>query len=149
MVLYCLIKERQPDIERVQALADMSRSALCCHSDETRAPVANPPNCEQLDGTPYHSPNLHPDPCSIVGMWQGTDKRDTQTAVTNIHFASATPHAKCTIANFVIMKEYVIYCELYISQNRNEVIQLDDSRVPEDVDCNDGMNLQQRWFVIR
>jgi len=95
VVLHCLIKERQPDIERVQALADISRSALCCHSDETRAPVANPPNCAQLDGNPYHSPNLHPVPCSSVGMWQGTDKRDTQTAVTNIHFASATPDAKC------------------------------------------------------
>jgi len=35
----------EPVIERVQAaLADISRSALCCHGDETRAPIANPPN---------------------------------------------------------------------------------------------------------
>jgi len=40
-------------IERVQALADISRSALCCHSNETRAPNANPPNSAQLEGTPY------------------------------------------------------------------------------------------------
>ena len=34
---------------------------------------------------------------SSVGMWRGmTDRQtDTQTAVTNIHFASATPRVKC------------------------------------------------------
>ena len=30
--------------------------ALCCHSNKTCAPIANPPNCAQLQGTPYHSP---------------------------------------------------------------------------------------------
>jgi len=25
-------------------------------------------------GHPYHSPNLHPGPCSSVGMWRGTDR---------------------------------------------------------------------------
>jgi len=39
-------------IKRVQALADISRSALCCHSNETCAHIANPPNSEQLEGTP-------------------------------------------------------------------------------------------------
>ena len=43
-------------IERVQALADISRSALCCHSNETRAPIANPPNSAQLEGTPTIPP---------------------------------------------------------------------------------------------
>jgi len=29
-------------------------------------------------------------------MWEcGDGQRDTQTHVTNVHFASATPHAKC------------------------------------------------------
>jgi len=42
----------KPGIERVQALADISRSALCCHSDETRAPIANPPNSAQLEESP-------------------------------------------------------------------------------------------------
>ena len=45
----------KPGIERVQALADISRSVLCCHNNETRAPIANPPNSPQLAGTPYHS----------------------------------------------------------------------------------------------
>jgi len=40
----------------VVPLADISRSALCCHSNETRAPIANPHNSTQLQGTPYHSP---------------------------------------------------------------------------------------------
>ena len=47
----------QPDTERVQALADISRRVQrCCHSNETRAPIANPPDSAQLEGTPYHSP---------------------------------------------------------------------------------------------
>jgi len=28
---------------------------VCCHSNETRALIANPPNSAQLEGTPYHS----------------------------------------------------------------------------------------------
>ena len=47
-------------------------------------------------GTPYYSPKLHLGPCSSVWMRRGTDSHtDTQTAVANIHFASAIPHAKC------------------------------------------------------
>jgi len=72
---------------------------LCCHSNETRAPIVNPPNSAQLGGTRYHSLKLHPGPCSSVEMWRGTHRQtntDTQTSVTNIHFASATPHEKCS-----------------------------------------------------
>jgi len=93
------VGQRQPGIERVQGLADISRSALCCRSNETRAPIVNPPNSAQLEGTRYHSPKLHPGPCSSVGMRRGADTQtdthsDTQTAVTTIHFASFTTHAK-------------------------------------------------------
>jgi len=45
-------------LEQVQALADISCSALCCHSNETRAPIANPPNNAQLQGAPYYSPQV-------------------------------------------------------------------------------------------
>jgi len=38
--------------------------ALCCHSNATHAPIANPPNSAQLRGIPYHSPKLHLGPCS-------------------------------------------------------------------------------------
>jgi len=64
----------KPGIERVQALADISRSALCCPSDETRAPTGNPPNNAQLKGTPYHSSMLHRGLCSSAGMRRGTDR---------------------------------------------------------------------------
>ena len=60
--------------ERVQALADILRSALCCHSNETRSAIANPPNSAQLEGIPYHSPRLHPGPGSSVGMRRGADR---------------------------------------------------------------------------
>jgi len=39
------------EIERVLVLAEISRSALCCHSNETRAPIAIPPNSAQPEGT--------------------------------------------------------------------------------------------------
>ena len=42
----------KPGTERVQTLADISRSALRCHNNETLAPIANPPNRAQLEGTP-------------------------------------------------------------------------------------------------
>jgi len=50
--------------------------ALCCHSNATRAPIANPPNSAQLGGSLYHAPKLHPGPCSSVGVRPRTD---TQT----------------------------------------------------------------------
>jgi len=68
------VYEIKPGIQRVQAFADISRSALCCHSNETCAPTANLPNSGQLEGTLYHSPRLHPGPCSRAGMRRGTDR---------------------------------------------------------------------------
>ena len=75
----------------------VTRFALCCHSNATRAPIANPPNSAQPGGNPYHSPKLHPGPCSSVDTH--TDRQtDTQMRVTTIHFASSTTHAKCNQA---------------------------------------------------
>jgi len=65
----------QSGIERVQALADISHSALCCHSNKACTPIANPPNSAQPEGTCYHCPNLHPGPCSSVRMRRGTDRQ--------------------------------------------------------------------------
>jgi len=48
---------------------------LCTYSNETPAPIANPPNSAQLEGTPYHSSKLYPDPCSSVGMRRGTARQ--------------------------------------------------------------------------
>jgi len=71
---------------------------LCCHSNATRTPIANPPNNAQLGGSPYHSPT--PGPCNSVGMRPRTDRQtlrhtDTQVRVTTIHFSWSTTHAKC------------------------------------------------------
>jgi len=49
--------QNKPGIEQVQALADISRSALCSHSSENRAPIANTPNSAQLEGTPTIPPS--------------------------------------------------------------------------------------------
>ena len=81
----------KPGIQRVQALADISRSALCCHSNETHALQIRtmvhqtaPPTIPQVTSG------------SVQVVWEcGNEQTDRQTAVTNIHFASATPHAKC------------------------------------------------------
>jgi len=70
----------------------VTRFMLCCHSNATHAPIANPPNSAQLGDSPYHSSMLHPGPCNNVGIRPQTD---TQTRVTTIHFASSTTHAKC------------------------------------------------------
>jgi len=81
-----------PGTERLQALIDIPRSALCCHSNETRAPIANPPYSAQLDGTPYHSPSyiqVH------AVVWEcGEGQTDTQRGVSSIHFALAIIYAK-------------------------------------------------------
>jgi len=75
---------------------------LCCHSNATGAPIANPPNSAQLGGSLYHAPKLHPGPYSSAGIRPWTDRQththtqtDTQTHVTTIRFASSTTYAKC------------------------------------------------------
>jgi len=120
---------KQACSERVQSNRWHLAFALCRHSNETRAPTANPPNSAQLWGTPYHSPKLHSHttgPCRSVGMWWGTEDRQTdrQTHVTTIHFALSTTHAKCknrvfhqTI--FWILLHYlhsVLICILYTNE---------------------------------
>jgi len=42
----------------VQALPDISLSALCCCSNETCAPIASLPNNAQLEGTPTVHPQV-------------------------------------------------------------------------------------------
>jgi len=69
-------------------------------SDSAPLPVANPPNCAQLGGIPYHSPKLHPGQCNSAGMRPRTDTQtDIQTRVITIHFASSTTHTKCNKCN--------------------------------------------------
>ena len=67
---------RHPAIRRVHAasLTFLIRR-VSCHSNETGAPTANPPNSAQLGSTLYHYPRLHPGPWSSVRMWWGTDRQ--------------------------------------------------------------------------
>jgi len=75
----------------------VTRFALCCHSNATRASTANPPNSAQLGSSLYHAPKLHPGPSSSVGVRPRTDRQTdthTQTRVTTIYFASSTTARK-------------------------------------------------------
>ena len=66
-------KLEKQGIERVQTLADISRSLYAViatkpvHRLQIRPIVHN-------WGHPYHSPKLHLGPCSSVGMRRGTDR---------------------------------------------------------------------------
>jgi len=49
----------QPAVHTMSSYRGMDASlqlgfALCCHSNATRAPIANPPNSAQLEGSLYH-----------------------------------------------------------------------------------------------
>jgi len=73
----------KPRIHGVQALADISHWALCCHSNETRALIANRPNSAQLKGTRYHFTSYIR--VRAVVRECGEGQTDTQMPVTNIH----------------------------------------------------------------
>jgi len=88
--------QRRPGIEQVQGLADISRLHYVVTAMK---PVHRLSNSAQPGSTPYHSPNLHPGPCSSVSMRPRTNRHtDIQMRVTNIHFVSSTTHAKCNKA---------------------------------------------------
>jgi len=71
--------------------------ALCCHSNATRAPIANPPNSAQLGAASTMPPSYIQVRAAVwaYGRRQTDTHTDTQTRVTTIHFASSTTHAKC------------------------------------------------------
>ena len=97
--------------------------ALCCHSNATRAPIANPRNSAQLGGIPYHSPKFYQGPCNSVGMRPRTDRQThTQTRVTTIHFASSTTHAKCN--NYTSLKLAQQTCEKLRQCSESSITQL-------------------------
>ena len=52
----------QPAVHTMSSYCGMDASlqlgfTLCCHSNATRAPIANPSNSAQLGGSLYHSPS--------------------------------------------------------------------------------------------
>jgi len=69
------------------------------YCNETHVPIANPASSAQLGGTRYHY-RSYIRVRTVLRKCEDeqTDthtETDTQTCVTNIHFASASPHAKC------------------------------------------------------
>ena len=52
---------------------DAPKIGVLGDSNETHAPIANPQNSTQLGSSPYHSPKLHPGPCSSVDVRPRTD----------------------------------------------------------------------------
>jgi len=73
--------------------------ALCCHSNETRVPIANPPNRAQLGDTHTIYPS-YPGPCSRLdcsaGMRRGAYRqRHRRACPVYISRRLATTHAKC------------------------------------------------------
>jgi len=87
-------------IERVQACTRWHFAfALCCHSNATRALIANLPNSARL-GASLSTPPSYIWVRAVV--WAANKSQtDSQTRVTTIHFASSTTHAKC---NSIIMR---------------------------------------------
>ena len=52
--------------------------ALCCHSNETRAPIANPPNSAQL-GEPLSFPSYSEVRAAVWACGDGQTDTQTQT----------------------------------------------------------------------
>ena len=57
----------------------ISRFALCCHSNATRAPIANPPNNAQLGGSLYHAPSYIRVRAVVWAYGRGQPDRQTDT----------------------------------------------------------------------
>ena len=85
-----------PDNHHISDDVYLREGGLCCHSNATRAPIANLPNSAQLGGIPCHSPSYIRVPAIVWACGRGQTDRQTQTRVTTIHFASSTTYAKCS-----------------------------------------------------
>jgi len=92
-----LTQQKQPGIEQVQKLADISHSRYIVIAMKPMHQLQIRPTVHHEGATPYYSPTLHRGTRSSVGMRRGTDRQThthTRTRMTNIHFASCTTHTK-------------------------------------------------------
>jgi len=124
---------RTRHIERVQALVNLSHSALSCHSNETvnllqirpivhnqknplpspqlQAPLTIPPSYIRVRAVVWECDEGQTD----IGLQtdtqthRHTDSRDQS----NIHFASATPHAKRNKGDVTDQQKYIHTCGLW------------------------------------
>ena len=72
---------------------------MLSYSNETRAPIANPPNSAQIEGTPYYCPKLHPGPCNSVGMRRGTGRQTQRRPCLKLSILSTKYTTQHHIAN--------------------------------------------------
>jgi len=70
-----------------------------CHSNETRTPIANPPNSAQLEGNPYHSSKLH------LGL-SGNAVQDRQTDTYRWPWPIYISPRLCLMRNVIISLNY-------------------------------------------
>jgi len=94
-------KNAKPGIERVQALADISRLRYVVIATKPAHRLQIWQYCTTR-GHPYHSPTYIRVRAVVRECGEGqTDRQtDTQMLVTNVHFASFTTHAKCKHKTF-------------------------------------------------
>jgi len=72
----------------IQALAYISRSAQCCHSNTTRAPIVSSPNNAQLEGTPYCSPGYIRVNTVVWEFGEGQTHRQTHSRAWPIYIST-------------------------------------------------------------
>jgi len=83
------------------------------HSNETRAPIANPPDSTELGAPPTVLPSYIWVRAVVWACGEGQTHR--QTRVTNIHFASSTTH---TNVISIPTTEVIIYAMVLSSLSR-------------------------------
>ena len=105
--------------------------ALCCHSNATRAPIANLPNSAQLGAASTTPPSYIRVRAVVWAYGRGqTDTQthtqtDTQTRMTTIHFASSTTHAKCNnhlmamLATTISLKRNIFFYKICTNSSTN------------------------------
>jgi len=64
----------KPDIDAEYNHSLRFRVPRCCHSNDTRAPIANPPNSARLEGTPILFLQVTSGSVKQWGMRRGTDR---------------------------------------------------------------------------
>ena len=91
-------RPRQPAVRTMSSYRGKDASlelgfALCCHSNATRAPIANPPNSAQLGGSLYHAPKLRPVRAVVWAYGRGQTDRQTHTQThTHTHTQTTRDH---------------------------------------------------------
>jgi len=107
----------QPAVRTISSYRGIDASlylgfALCCHSNATRAPIANPPNSAQLGGSLYDAHKLHPGPCSSVDVRPRTIRQTHTHRQTDRHRHTHT-HRSLTLTTELLVTTKVSKTKLH------------------------------------